>query len=189
MGRTPEYDRDAVLAAALRAFWTYGYASTSIDALVEATGLQRSGLYRAFGSKADLFREAVERYAALRLASVDVAAPPLAQLERWFDQGIRGHMVDDAPPGCLLVHSASDLASLDPDLRPLVQAHLGMVEVWFRSLVERIDPTADAGRLAAVLAGANVAIHTLRRAGTPEPTLVAIADAALAPVRGRGISA
>lgn len=186
MSRSPEYDRDVVLGLAMRAFWTHGYAGTSVDALVEATGLQRSSLYRAFGSKAALFREAIDRYAALRMGTVDLSAPPLAQLERWFDDGVRGAMIDEAPPGCLLIHSASDLGSLDPELRPLVQAHLSLVEQWFRLLVGQIDPTADAQRVAAVLAGANVAIHTLRRAGTPQATLTAIADAALAPLRAIG---
>jgi TetR/AcrR family transcriptional regulator, transcriptional repressor for nem operon len=183
MGRNPGHDRDQVLGLAMRAFWQHGYPSTSIDILVEATGLQRSGLYRTFGSKAGLFREAVERYSSVRAATIDLDAAPLAQLEQWFADGIRGQIIDDAPPGCLVIQSASDLSSLEPDLRPLVQAHLWMVERWFRTQVAQIDPTLDAERTAAVLAGANVAIHTLRRAGTPEATLIAIADAALGPLR------
>ena len=44
------------------AFWQHGYEGTSMADLVAATGLASARLYAAFGSKEDLFREAVARY-------------------------------------------------------------------------------------------------------------------------------
>ena len=93
MGRRPHYDRDEVLLRAMQVFWTYGYDSTSIDRLVQATGLQRSGLYRAFGSKAGLFRESVEQYSKLRQGTVDLSVAPLVQLQQWFDFAIHGELL------------------------------------------------------------------------------------------------
>lgn len=43
------------------AFARLGYAGTSVDQLLEATGLQRGSLYQAFGSKAGLFRKALQQ--------------------------------------------------------------------------------------------------------------------------------
>ena len=39
MARTPEFDREQVLDAALHAFWRKGYEATTLSDLLEATGL------------------------------------------------------------------------------------------------------------------------------------------------------
>ena len=57
MARKRAFDTTSVLLHAQRVFAEHGYAGTSIDMLVQATGLQRGSLYQAFGSKAGIFRE------------------------------------------------------------------------------------------------------------------------------------
>jgi TetR/AcrR family transcriptional repressor of nem operon len=58
MARKRAFNIDEVLIQATNVFAQYGYAGTSIDQLVEATGLQRGSIYQTFGNKAGLFREA-----------------------------------------------------------------------------------------------------------------------------------
>lgn len=61
VGRPRAFDeRDVVLRAAA-VFARLGYAGTSVDQLLETTGLQRGSLYQAFGSKAGLFRAAIQQ--------------------------------------------------------------------------------------------------------------------------------
>ncbi len=55
MARPREFDEAEVLATAQQLFATNGYHGTSIDDLVQATGLLRGSLYKAFGSKRNLF--------------------------------------------------------------------------------------------------------------------------------------
>lgn len=62
MGRTPTYDRLEVVRAARGVFWRTGYEGASLPELEEATGLARSSLYHAFGSKRGLYDAAVESY-------------------------------------------------------------------------------------------------------------------------------
>lgn len=64
MGRPREFDETSVLDAAAAAFRRRGYAATSIDHLVEATGVHRGSLYGAFGSKHGLFLRVLEAMAA-----------------------------------------------------------------------------------------------------------------------------
>ena len=48
MARHKEFDPNTALMKATHLFWQKGYAATSIDDLVVATGVQRYGLYTTF---------------------------------------------------------------------------------------------------------------------------------------------
>lgn len=61
-GRPQAFDRDAVVRAARDVFWEHGYEGASVPDLEAATGLSRSSVYNAFGSKRGLFDAAVENY-------------------------------------------------------------------------------------------------------------------------------
>lgn len=62
-GRPRAFDREAALARAMRMFWTKGYEATSISDLTEAMGVGTTSLYAAFGSKDELYAEALRLYA------------------------------------------------------------------------------------------------------------------------------
>lgn len=56
VARKREFDSEKVLRSATLVFAQFGYSGTSIDQLVERTGLLRGSIYQAFASKAGLFR-------------------------------------------------------------------------------------------------------------------------------------
>ena len=62
MGRTREFDEQAVLTGAMHIFRKQGYQAASIRDLEEATGLKGGSIYHAFGDKAGLFDAAFEHY-------------------------------------------------------------------------------------------------------------------------------
>src|SRR6185503_13287769 len=61
-GRPRAYDPDTALARAAATFWKAGYAGTSLDDLVEATGMNRPSLYAAFGDKREIYLKTLEHY-------------------------------------------------------------------------------------------------------------------------------
>lgn len=67
-----------VIAIAANIFLRTGYEGTSIDDLVEATGVHRGSLYKAFGSKRGLFLLALDQVLAATDSASDVAAIDLA---------------------------------------------------------------------------------------------------------------
>jgi TetR/AcrR family transcriptional repressor of nem operon len=62
VGRRRAYDTHSVVDAARDLFWERGYELTSIADLEDRTGLDRSSLYHAFGSKQALFEAALRSY-------------------------------------------------------------------------------------------------------------------------------
>lgn len=61
-GRPRAFDRKAALDAATKLFWKRGYSATSIADLTEAMGIGSPSLYAAFGSKEQLYAEALDHY-------------------------------------------------------------------------------------------------------------------------------
>ncbi|MGD1871393.1 MAG: TetR/AcrR family transcriptional regulator [Neomegalonema sp.] len=62
--RPRSFDETTVLERLRAAFRQYGFDGLSLDQLSEATGLNRSSLYNAFGSKEGMMRAAVDAYCA-----------------------------------------------------------------------------------------------------------------------------
>src|ERR1700733_11591921 len=61
-GRPREFDRSRALDKAMRLFWSRGYDAVSMADLRAELGVTQASLYAAFGSKEQLFQEAVELY-------------------------------------------------------------------------------------------------------------------------------
>src|SRR5690242_13414285 len=73
MARPREFDEQAVLDAAQRAFRTHGYAGTSLQQLTGATGLGKGSLYAAFGDKRGLYLRVLDDYARRSVAGAGSA--------------------------------------------------------------------------------------------------------------------
>ncbi len=162
-------------------FWRHGYKGTSIELLVEATGLHRSSLYGAFGRKEDLYRRALHRYSAQQAEGVALDRGPLPALEQWFaDATSRG---TDGPRGCLVIGSLAEYPDLDSELQALLDLHLEAVRRFFETMVNSLVDPARVETVTDVLFGANVAVFTLGRAGIAPARLQTIASAALDELR------
>src|SRR3954470_21037735 len=82
VGRPRAFDRDVALREAARLFWRHGYSGTSTRTLTTALGISSSSLYATFGTKAELFDEAVRTY-ALRYSAIyerAVAEPAIGRV-------------------------------------------------------------------------------------------------------------
>ncbi len=64
MTRPREFDETLAIDAAASVFRRHGYSATSVEQLVEATGVHRGSLYATFGNKRGLFLRVLERASA-----------------------------------------------------------------------------------------------------------------------------
>lgn len=113
MGRPQTFDTTEVVRAARGVFWEHGYEDASLPALEAATGLRRSSLYHAFGSKRGLFDAAVANYLdeviRPRLRPL-LTSPVDAHAVVDYLTGLRDALTRPGSPaarsGCLLVNAA-----------------------------------------------------------------------------------
>ena len=128
MGRLQTFERQTVVQAARDLFWDRGFDLVSLADLEDATGLKRSSLYHAFGSKRGLFDAAVEDYqdTVIRPRLRILTGPGIgrASLLAYFDN-LRSSLAalpEDSPRrGCLLVNCAAGLAGHDDLARQVVE--------------------------------------------------------------------
>jgi AcrR family transcriptional regulator len=61
-GRPRAFDEDQAVQTAMRLFWRHGYEGVGMSELTKAIGVAPPSLYGVFGSKANLYRRALDRY-------------------------------------------------------------------------------------------------------------------------------
>lgn len=149
-GRPCGFDREAALTRAIETFWARGYEGTSIADLTQAMGITAPSLYAAFGSKAALYREALDRYRGEQGASAAQALAEEPTLLRALTRMFRGAAHDFTsarhPPGCMISTAVLTCAEENRD----VAAHVAGLRAASLGLLQaRIEQAVAAGELPA----------------------------------------
>ncbi|MEU5875163.1 TetR/AcrR family transcriptional regulator [Glycomyces sp. NPDC047369] len=189
MGRPKEFEPDAVVAQAMEAFWTGGYAGTSPADLAEATGVGKGSLYHAFGSKRELFGKALELYgrggSELTEAYLDEPGTAKERIRAYLEFLVDTDLDGPVRRGCLAANTALELGGRDAEA---TEAVLRMTDRTVELLTERlrrgqrdgdvapeVDPRAQALLLMNTIVGLRVMARTY-----DGPVLHGIIESALA---------
>jgi len=184
MARPRGFDSDDVLERATRVFWAKGFEHASLDDLCEATGLNRSSLYAAFGAKRDLYLSALARYeegSAARIAAALEGRPLRDGLKAFLDNLIDSIVAGPGRRGCFIGNCAAEMARLDRGAAARVRKSLERIESAFRERLEKarargeLPDDADAGALARFL---TAGIQGLRLVGKANPDRAALEQVA-----------
>jgi TetR/AcrR family transcriptional repressor of nem operon len=164
VGRPRSFNPDDVIDASMREFWERGYRETSVEDLVEATGLRPGSLYNAFeGGKRGLFIAALARYSNLvvpeKLGALERPGASVAELRAYFDGLVQDLMTPGGRMGCLMVNSTMELAAEDSEVAGVVRGHMTRLETNAKRALRNakrrgeipahIDPAAKATQLMA----------------------------------------
>ena len=167
MARPRAFDTTQALDQAMQVFWSKGYEATSVSDLTAAMGLSKSSLYETFGSKHELFLEAIDHYkrtvSAQVVAAAEMEAPARRVIASLFDRAIERILSPDGRRGCFLNNCASEIAIHDGRAGAAVREGLERIEAAFLKLVRRgqaegqingaRDPRATARFLTAAING------------------------------------
>ena len=157
MGRTRTFDESDATRSALGVFWGHGFDGAAVPDLERATGLSRSSIYHAFGSKRGLFDAAVSAYldqvVRPRLAPLRadvVASDALAEYLR----GLRCVMAEPTLPlaahGCLLLNAATAPVGTDEGLRGIIREYREELAAAMQRGAEAARPELDAASVVAL---------------------------------------
>ena len=180
--RKGELTRERIIAQAAPLLNQRGFAGCSMQDIMEATGLEKGGLYRHFSSKeelaAEVFQYAVARVNELRNEHIDRAHGPLAELRSIVHRFVE--IRSDVAGGCIIFNTAIEQDDGNPKLRELA---LRAIEDWRARLAKIVERGIRGGEIRKGTSGrrvANVLIATLEGALTIsrlEGTRTALEDA------------
>ncbi|AFY40103.1 regulatory protein TetR [[Leptolyngbya] sp. PCC 7376] len=115
-GRKLAFEREVVLDKAMDLFWEKGYHATGLTELLERMGIKRQSLYNTFGSKHQLFLEAIAHYGSTVVQTLETEllkpGSVIANIETFFDQKIATANTDCCR-GCFLVNAMVELSPHD----------------------------------------------------------------------------
>ncbi|TYP89052.1 TetR family transcriptional regulator [Blastococcus xanthinilyticus] len=133
-------------------FWQRGYEACSMRDVADVTGLGPASLYAAFGSKAELYTEAVNRYEAVESTATAsaLAGCPTARgaVEELLMGNVRAYTRADHPRGCMVVLGVSTVPDSEKGVRDFLDrcrtASRDAIAARLRQAVDEGELTADA---------------------------------------------
>ena len=180
MSGRKQYDETAALDAAMNAFWHDGYEATSVQNLERATGLNKSSLYNAYGSKEQLFTRCLERFKEVHSSRLrrELEHPDFgAAIESFFGRLVERLEDEEVPKGCLATMAAMEFGGADCEAARRVEANLDWMYDAFRRRCARavaegeLPCETDADSVAAMLLAMTRGVAVLNR-GHSDPELV-----------------
>jgi AcrR family transcriptional regulator len=140
-GRPREFDMETVVGGAVRVFRERGYHATSVGDLSDATGLTAGSLYKAFGDKRGVFLAAFDHYVSVRNAELQhrlgkhaTAREKIRVILHFYAESSHG---SEGRRGCLVVSSATALATFDDEIATRVEATMRRSEDMLRELLQQ----------------------------------------------------
>jgi len=157
LGQKGRQTRREIVRRSAPLFNRQGFAGTSMSDLMQATGLQKGGLYRHFPSKQSLAQEAFDytwtKAVSERLDGVDKVPGSIPRLKAMIDNFVekRAHLV---PGGCPLLNTAIESDDGNPTLRARARKALA---TWTNRLSAIVSEGIKNGEIAPSVKPADLA--------------------------------
>ena len=172
MARPREFDEERVKETLMRVFWKKGYEATSMQDLVDATGLLKGSLYGAFGDKQALYMIALAHYDHTRMqAGIDMLlgeGSAKQKISGLFDAVIEAAKAGEFAGGCLLCNASIEMAPVDSAVGNSVKNTIRRFQTAVKNAIEpAIKPSDDAATLSGFIVSAYFGTRVLAKAGAP----------------------
>ncbi len=188
-GRPKLYDSEAALKAAGEVFWVKGFSGTSLDDLSEAMGMNRPSIYRAFGDKEEIYRQALQQFGATMdeaFNSTLLQEKNLATgLKKFYRMALDIYSSDEIALGCMLWSTAPAATIIHPevqtDLLAAIQHVDGLILQRLKLAIKegQLNKDIDAKSLGKLLQALLHSISIRVRAGESRAVILKFIDSAV----------
>jgi TetR/AcrR family transcriptional repressor of nem operon len=185
MGRKKEFDEGVVLQKAMELFWKQGYEKTSLNDLVEYTGINRGSLYETFVDKHSFFLRSMECYEKFIRTKLESEIGRMKTAKQAINLIFSLAIEENESLGCLFVNAATELAIRDKDVDKKTEEAFMQAEHLIAAIVLKgqqageFSHNHDAEVVAESLHTTLIGIRVLARTSTSKKKLRRIADFSL----------
>ncbi|WP_298757830.1 TetR/AcrR family transcriptional regulator [uncultured Psychroserpens sp.] len=147
MPKVETFNRDFVVAQATEVFHDKGYNATSMQDLVDATGLNRSSIYNSFGCKLHLYLDCLKAYQyKYQKKNSNVlldAKNAIEAIELLFNMYLEEMISDSNDRGCLITNCKSEMANHDDKITSFLNRDQKNTLDFLEDLVSRGQNQGD----------------------------------------------
>ena len=166
MARPVEFDENKVLTNAMEQFWREGYEASSVQKLLDCTGINRGTLYNSFGDKDTFFKSCIDQYSKIIDQQIEsslknLKLSPWDAINEYFEEAVLNISNRHRSMGCLLVNSLCESINYDKDIKKVVRGSLSSIR---KAIVARLKEAQSKGKLRKGVAAefaADVLMNTL----------------------------
>ncbi|MFK7863243.1 MAG: TetR/AcrR family transcriptional regulator [Pseudohongiellaceae bacterium] len=149
MARPVEFDENKVLTNAMEQFWKEGYEASSVQKLLDCTGINRGTLYNSFGDKDTFFKSCVDQYNTVTDKHI-AASLKNDKLAAWdaitayFSEAVINVPNKHRSMGCLLVNSVCESINYDKEMKKVIRGSLATIR---KALLARLKEAHKKGKI------------------------------------------
>lgn len=149
MARAARYDRQTALDKAVILFWERGYHGTSMKQLEQALDMRPGSLYATFGSKDELFAEALQTYASQRRIEFEAGLAGqqsiMTALQNYLRQIAAACAPEHCSPSraCMLVKTLLEVSNTHEPLSEQANAALERIETGFEAVLKEAQKRGE----------------------------------------------
>ncbi len=188
MARFQEFDTQQVLGKAMSVFWDKGYKGASLRDLLAEMNIGKGSFYATFGSKRELFLDALKLYGkkqamVCEIADIMANFPAKQAIEQLFERVIDRAVEDKRC--CMFGKTALEFWQSDAAIAKEVEGGVKQVEkVFYQAILKgqidgEISPDKDPNSIAHFLTGVFYGLQVTGSALPDRKTLRDIASNAL----------
>lgn len=166
MARPVEFEYEKVLSNAMEQFWKEGYEASSVQKLLDCTGINRGTLYNSFGDKDTFFRSCVDFYnqgveKSLEASLKNSKLSAWEAINRFFQLAVTEASSKHRSMGCLLVNSLCESINYDRELKKIIRNSLAVIRKGFLDRVKEAQKSGKLRKAVTAEFAADVLMNTL----------------------------
>lgn len=149
MARPVEFNEHKVLTNAMEQFWKEGYEASSVQKLLDCTGINRGTLYNSFGDKSTFFKSCIDQYN--KIVDKQIAASLKSDkltgwdaIDAYFDETVLKLSTKHRSMGCILVNSLCESINYNKDMKKIVRGSLATIR---KALVAKLKEAHKKGKV------------------------------------------